>query len=423
MPQRAPSHRPPEPTNSALTAVVKARPDELAVAGAAPAFAQPRHVGAPNIGNRARLHARIRDLLDRRWLTNNGPYVQEFERRVAGLIGVAHCVAMANGTLALELAVRALGLSGEVIVPSFTFAATVHALRWQGISPVFCDVEPRFHTIDSGRVEDLVTPRTSGILAVHLWGNSCDVRTLSAIARRRGLKLLFDGAHAFGSSHDGRMVGSGGDAEAFSFHATKVLNTFEGGAVVTNDAGLASQLRLLRNLGFAGLDHVVSVGTNAKMSEIAAAMGLTGLESLERFIHVNRRRYREYSRRLRTLPGLRLLPHAGGANHQYIVVEVDPGRSGISRDDLVRVLRAENVLARRYFTPGCHRMPPYRDLTPADNRSLPETERLAETILCLPTGTAVSNGDVAAICQIIRVAVEHAPVVSRLLAANGRPSP
>ena len=215
--------------------------DEMAVFGGAPAFAEKLHVGRPNIGDRDRLLERINDMLDRRWLTNNGVYVQEFERRVAEILGVKHCIAMCNGTVALEIAIRALGLKGEVIVPSFTFVATAHALQWQEITPVFCDIDPPTHTLDPARVEELITPRTTGIIGVHVWGRPCDVERVGGDRPSARSQLLFDAAHAFGCSHHGRMIGGFGDAEVFSFHATKFFNTFEGGAVVTNDDDLATR--------------------------------------------------------------------------------------------------------------------------------------------------------------------------------------
>ncbi len=199
--------------------------DTLAIFGGAPALDAVRHVGRPNIGDRRRLLERFNDLLDRRWLTNAGPYVQEFEQKLAALMGVEHCVAMCNGTVALEIAVRAAGLTGEVIVPSFTFVATAHALQWQEITPVFCDIDPTSYCLDPRRVEAMITPRTTGIIGVHLWGRPCDVDALTEIASRHRLKLLFDAAHAFGCSYKGRSVGGFGDAEVLSFHATKFFTT------------------------------------------------------------------------------------------------------------------------------------------------------------------------------------------------------
>src|SRR2546425_1400318 len=180
----------------------------LAILSGRPAFREPLHVGRPNVGDRTRLLERINDLLDRRWLTNNGPFVQELERRIESFLGVRNCIAVCNGTMALEIAIRALGMHGEVIVPSFTFIATAHALQWQEITPVFCDIDPKSHTIEPDQVERLITPRTTGIIGVHTWGHTCDVDALADVSRRRGLKLLFDAAHAFGCSRNGRMVGS-----------------------------------------------------------------------------------------------------------------------------------------------------------------------------------------------------------------------
>lgn len=378
-------------------------------------FAEPLHIGRPNIGNRERLLERINDMLDRRWLTNNGPYVQELEQRICEFLGVRHCVAMCNGTVALEIAIRALGLRGEVIVPSFTFVATAHALQWQEITPVFCDVAPGTHHIDPARVEELITPRTTGIIGVHVWGQACDVEALVEIAHRRNLRLMFDAAHAFACSYKGQMIGNFGDAEVFSFHATKFFNSFEGGAVVTNDDELAEKLRFMRNFGFAGYDDVDYVGINGKMTEVCAAMGLTSLESLDEFITVNYRNYKAYERELADIPGLKLFRYNENekCNYQYIIVEVDEEVAGISRDQLVEFLHAHNVLARRYFYPGCHRMEPYRSYFPHARLLLPETEKLTQRVMSLPTGTAVDEGIVQQVCNLIRFAVRHSQEIAQ----------
>ncbi len=268
-------------------AAVPAR--RLAVLGGEPAFASPLHVGAPNIGDRAALMRRLDALFEGRRLSNFGPFVRLFEKRVADLVGVKHCIAMCNGTVALEIGARALDLAGEVIVPAFTFVATPHALAWQGITPVFCDIDPETHGIDPDRIEALITPRTTGILAVHLWGRPAPASRLQALAKRHDLKLMFDAAHAFGCSHRGRMIGGFGDLEVFSFHATKFLNTAEGGAVVTNDDRIAERVRLMHNFGFTGLDTVEALGVNGKMNELAAAVGLTSLEHLDEWVAVNAR--------------------------------------------------------------------------------------------------------------------------------------
>ncbi len=393
---------------------------ELALFGGQPSFEEALHVGRPNIGDRTRLLDRFNQILDSRCLTNDGPFVKEFEQRIAELVGVKHCIAMCNGTVALEIAIRALGMTGEVIVPSFTFIATAHALQWQGITPVFCDIDPRTHTLDPNKVENLITPRTTGVIGVHVWGHTCNIDALAEITARHGLKLIFDAAHAFACSYKGRMIGSFGNAEVFSFHATKFFNTLEGGAVVTNDDELAMKLRWMRNFGFTGYDKVSYLGTNGKMNEISAAMGLTSLEGLDEFIAVNRLNYLRYREELQDVAGAQVLTYdeTETCNYQYIVLALDEAVTRIvSRDELWRILSAENVMARRYFYPGCHRMEPYRSNLPG--LRLPETDRLAERVLCLPTGTAVTESDIKIICQLLKLIIGNAGEVRQLLDGLG----
>jgi dTDP-4-amino-4,6-dideoxygalactose transaminase len=390
---------------------------DLAILGGEAAFKHPLYVGRPNIGNRERLLDRINDILDRRWLTNQGPFVCDFETKISELIGVKHCIATCNATIGLAIAIRALGMTGEVIVPSFTFVATAHALQWQEVSPVFCDIDKRTHNLDPQKVKALITPRTTGILATHLWGRPCPIDDLSQIASRHGLKLVFDAAHAFNTSYRGKMIGNFGQAEVFSFHATKFLNTFEGGAIVTNDDDLAEKIRLMTNYGFAGYDRVIHLGINGKMSEIAAAMGLTGLESIAEFIATNRDHYNRYLRALKGIPGIDMIRYDEGErnNYQYIVLEIDETKTHISRDLIKSVLHAENVLARRYFYPGCHRMEPYRSYFPDAGLVLPATEKLSERVLSLPTGTAIDANDIDLICDLIRFLVVHGAALSEQL--------
>jgi dTDP-4-amino-4,6-dideoxygalactose transaminase len=389
----------------------------LAIFGKPPAFSDKVHVGRPNVGNRDRLFERINDMLDRNWLTNDGPYVREFEKRIAEFTGTRNCVAMCNGTISLEIAIRALSLTGEVIVPSFTFIATAHSLQWQEITPVFCDINPRTHNLDPVQVEKMITPRTSGIIGVHTWGRPCDIEALEAIAQRRNLQLLFDAAHAFGCSYKGKAIGGFGRCEIFSFHATKFFNAFEGGAIMTNDDALATKMRLMRNFGFSGYDNVIYVGTNGKMTEVCAAMGLTSLESVDEFTAVNRRNHLAYSRGLRGIPGVSLMAYdeAQMSNWQYIVLEADERKTGLTRDELVEVLTAENVLARRYFFPGCHRMEPYRSYFPHAALVLPETEILSRRVMVLPNGASVNEESISGICEVIATAVSNAPEIRKRL--------
>ena len=376
---------------------------DLAINGAPPAFTEPLHVGRPNIGDMGQFMHHAEAMFERRWLTNNGPLVQELEQRIAAHLGVRHCVAMCNGTVALEIAIRALGLEGEVIVPSYTFIATAHALHWQAITPVFADIDPATHNLDPDAVRRMITPRTTGIIGVHLWGRPAPVAELQAIADEHGLQLMFDAAHAFGCSHEGRPIGGFGRCEVLSFHATKVFNTFEGGAVVTNDDALAETMRLMRNFGFSGYDNVVHPGTNGKMPEVNAAMGLVNLESLPSFIESNRLNYASYAASLGDIEGIRLLDYtpAHNPNYQYIVVEVDPSFPA-SRDDLVSALQAENILARKYFWPGCHRMHPYRDLYPHAGLLLQNTVEVAHRVIVLPNGSTIEDEHIDAIAGVFR---------------------
>ncbi|HLL72124.1 MAG TPA: DegT/DnrJ/EryC1/StrS family aminotransferase [Pyrinomonadaceae bacterium] len=397
--------------------MMKSSLTELAIYGGAPAFGEKLHVGRPNIGDRERLVARFNEILDSRWLSNSGPFEQELERRIADMCGVKHCIAMCNATVAMEIAIRALDLSGEVIVPSFTFIATAHALQWQQITPVFCDIDPATHNLDPACIERMITPRTTGIIGVHLWGRPCEIDALAEIAERRNLRLLYDAAHAFGASYKGRIVGNFGDAEVFSFHATKFLNSFEGGAVVTNNDELAAKIKLMKNFGFSDYDLVSYIGTNGKMTEVCAAMGLTSLESLEEVVAVNRRNQESYRRGLEGVAGIKLNRYddVEKTNYQYVVAEVDESATGISRDDLLRVLWSENVVARRYFYPGCHRMEPYKSYYPHAGMMLPQTEEVARRVLVLPNGTAVGEAEIVRLCAIIRLTVAHgAEVAARL---------
>ena len=356
-------------------------------------------VGRPNIGDRTILIDRINAILDSGRLTNNGPIVQEFERRIAEYVGVSHAIVVTNATIGLEIAARALGLHGEVVVPSYTFVATAHALSWQGITPVFADIDPETHNLDPAAVEAQITERTTGIIAVHLWGRPADVDGLADVAARHGVELMFDSAHAFGCSRGGTMIGGFGRCEVFSFHATKFLNSFEGGAIVTNDAELAKKARLMRNFGFAGTDKVVCEGTNGKMPEICAAMGLTSLEAIGEIIDANRRNYETYAKMLGEAESVELLQYDPEElnNYQYIVAIVE---SEERRDWIVEALRTRGTMARKYFWPGVHNMGPYN--SHPQRTMLPNTADVAAKVAVLPTGPSVSVDTIAKVCEVVR---------------------
>ena len=377
---------------------------DLAINGAPQAFDKPLHVGRPNVGSYKKFCRYTEDIFSRNWLTNDGPLVKDFEKQVAEYLGVRNCVAMCSGTVALEIAIRALKLEGEVIIPSFTFIATAHALSWQAITPVFADINPVTHNLDLDAVRSMITPRTTGIIPVHLWGRPAQIDELQAIADEYDLKIMFDAAHAFGCSYYGKKLGNFGSCEVFSFHATKFFNTFEGGAVVTNNDELAEEMRLMRNFGFSDLDKVIHPGTNGKMTEIAAAMGMVNFDILGSVIDSNLKNYQAYKEGLAGLPGIQLLSFdlTESNNFQYLVMEVRK-ECPVSRDKIIQVLRAENILARKYFWPGCHNMMPYCELYPHAGLLLPNTQQVATGVVVLPTGISVEISMIKTITKIIKI--------------------
>jgi dTDP-4-amino-4,6-dideoxygalactose transaminase len=364
---------------------------------------QKLYVGRPNIGLKQRFMERVESIFDCRWLSNDGPFVREFENYLSELLGVKHVIAMCNATIALEIACRALNFKGEVILPSYTFVATAHALQWQEITPVFCDIDPQTHNIDPNQIERLITPKTSGIIGVHVWGRPCDVDGIESVAAKHNLPVMYDASHALACSHKGKMIGNFGLCEVFSFHATKFINCFEGGAVATNDDSLAEKMRLMRNFGFAGFDKVIYLGINGKMSEISAAMGLTNLESINEFVEINKKNYETYRTELSAINGIEVINYdlSEKNNFQYIVVDIDPEICNSSRDGIVDYLHKRNIIARKYFWPGCHRMEPYKSFQPNADLLLPETNRVAARLIVLPTGQVVDTETVKMVCKHI----------------------
>jgi dTDP-4-amino-4,6-dideoxygalactose transaminase len=375
---------------------------DLAINGAFPLFREPKVVGYPYVGNRKKYFEMLNDIFDRNWLTNNGAYVQEFSKKLSKYLEVKHVIPVCNATVGLEIAAKVLELSGEVLVPSYTFIATVHILQWLGIKPVFVDVDLNTHCIDPIHIEKLITGKTMGILGVHTWGNACNIEALQAIADKHHLKVFYDAAHAFGCSHKGRMVGNFGCCEVFSFHATKIFNTFEGGAITTNDDELADKLRRAKNFGFAGHDTITALGTNGKMNEVSAAMGLVNLDAFPRYVEEAKRNHEHYGEVFSAIPGIEIMPFSGNQKHNYhyIVALVDGKEFGMSRDRIHEILQHENVLSRRYFYPGCHNFDPYKRLYPEAGDSLPVTNDLCRKTLVLPN-YGMSEGDIEVLGEFI----------------------
>jgi len=390
---------------------------KLAIFGGEPAFEKPKHVGRPNMVHHDMLLRVFKSVLESQWLTNNGVQVQQFEAQLCNKLSVPWSVAVANGTLGLMIAARALMPKlGEVIMPSFTFIATPHALAWQGYTPIFADIDPKTHVLDPIDVEKKITDRTVGILGVHVWGTPCAPKELTEIAGRHGLPLFFDAAHAFLCGPSWDRIGNYGACEVFSFHATKFFNSIEGGAITTNSPSLTLKLRELRNFGFAGDkpgDHsVYGLGINAKLSELHAAVGVMNLTGVPTFIDHNYANFTIYSEGL-DISGIRVYPLGGNSNYQYVVIEVL--KEGLSADTLAKALWAENILARRYFSPPCHEARPYSQR----HWELPRTEEVASRTIVLPTGMAMNQADVARVCEVIRHCVKYSLEISKGVADNG----
>ncbi len=378
---------------------------EIAILGGTPAFLSPQFVGRPNQGDNEQIIDQLRGILARNWLTNHGPLVQEFEKRVQSITGSKHCIAVSNATMGLEILIQCLDLKGEILVPAWSFVATAHAVLRAGCTPIFCDVDPNTHTISPESIKAAITPETVGILAVHLWGRGCETDAIDQIAKQHNLDVIYDAAHAFACSHRGRMIGNFGRAEVFSFHATKAVNSFEGGIIATNDDSLAAKIRLYSNFGFADYDHVVSLGTNAKMPEICGAMGIASLDALPNIIETNQKNWLQYESGLRNIPGVRILapPANEEQNFNYVVVDIDAIDFGLNRDQLYKALHAENVIVRRYFSPGIHKSEPYVSNKAKHERvQLQNTNLLAQRTLALPTGTSIKPKSIDLVCELFK---------------------
>ena len=405
--------------------MIKRALDDLAIFGGNPLFPLPLHVGRPNDIDKSALLRRIGGALDRRWLTNDGPMVRELETQLADFLSVNHCVAVSNATIGIQVVAKALGLTGDVLVPSFTFIGTANALAWIGLRPVFCDVDPKSHNISPADALRKATPNTSAILGVHLWGRPCDIAELEVAASKLSAILFFDAAHAIGSTYCGQPLGRFGRAEVFSLHATKCVNALEGGVITTNDGQLAEEVRLLRNFGFVDEDRVNSLGINAKMNEFSAAMGLTSLEAYYKVRTHNRQIHEMYKDALAGLGDVDIVSASEEEDWNYHYAVIQLADQGLQwRDALHKILFFENVLARRYFSPSIHRSLPYKLTWSGRSSELQNSERLADTLLALPTGTQMTTADAGRIAALIRFAYSNREEIEcRLSAAVGRHRP
>jgi len=390
---------------------IKIQLTDLACLGGNPLFSEKLYVGRPNLCDRKKLHASLDQIFDSCWLTNDGPFLRRFEEKLQEFLGVRNCVAVCNATIGLQMVYRALRRPQprhKALMPSFTFVATAHAWEWEGGQPVFCDVDPKTHLLSPEDVESKLDEETALLVGVHTWGQPCNIDKLETLASAHNIPLIFDSAHAFSNWHGDRRIGSFGQAEVFSFHATKFFNTFEGGAITTSDDALAAELRYMRNFGFSGYDQVSSLGTNGKMQELSAAMGLCLLDELDSLLEINRRNYQSYREAFEPLNGLSLLQleKPETLNCQYIVCTVDPDAPPFLRDLLVNALWAENLFVRRYFYPGCHRGAPYAAQRPVP--ILPATDDLCNRVVVFPSGSAIQPEQIQQTAECIRFILEHA---------------
>jgi len=370
----------------------------------AKAFEQPIYVTRPLLPDITDVTERIKKVWDSKQLTNFGAQHDELSRQLENYLEAEHISMFSNGTMALLLGLKALKLTGEVITTPFTFPATVQALDWNNLTPVFCDIDPETFNIDADKIEALITEKTSAILGVHVFGNPCDVEKIQAIADKHNLKVIYDGAHAFGSKINGEPISSFGDMTMFSFHATKLFNTIEGGALTYNDPELGRQLDLLRNFGLANAEEVVLSGLNAKMNEVQAGVGIEVLQVVEgerRKRHTIKKAYEE---NLSDIDGIRILTglEDESSSYQYFVIEIDEAVFGQSRDTVYQELQKYKVFARKYFYPLCSDFEWYSELPSARPENLPNAKRAVQQVLAMPYYGDLPIESVKAICEIIR---------------------
>lgn len=344
----------------------------------------------------------LSEIWETRWLTNNGPILKRFTRELCDIFETDNLCLFNNGTMALQIALQGMRIMGEVITTPFTFVATTHALFWNKIRPVFVDIEPEYYTIDPEKVEAAITPWTTAILAVHVYGHPCNLDALTDIARRHNLKLIYDAAHAFGTEVGGKSIAHFGDLSMFSFHATKLFHSMEGGMLIFQENGQKGVFDYLKNFGFKNELEVVMPGTNAKMNEIQALMGIQVLKYLEEIIQKRAKITEVYRECLKKVPGIRLVPDLSPDiryNYAYLSIEVDEKEFGMSRDDLYESLKQWNVHTRRYFYPLVCDYSCYRGISVND--PLTVARRVAERILSLPIYDSLELSDVEGICDII----------------------
>jgi len=346
---------------------------------------------------------RLKEIWESQWITNNGKQHQKLEKELIDYLKVDKLSLINNGTIALQIALKALELEGEVITTPFTFAATPHAISWNGLKPVFCDIDLKTLNIDADKIEDLITEKTSAILAVHVFGTPCDAEKIENVAEKHDLKVIYDGAHAFGTKINGTSIGNYGDITMYSFHATKLFNTIEGGALACSNENLKEKIDLLKNFGIKNEEEIVSTGTNGKMNEFQAAMGLEVLKKVEEERKKRKKIRKMYQNKLEDFDGITFIHESKNikSSQQYLVIKINKEKFGLSRDEVYKKLKEYNVYTRKYFYPLCSNISIYNSLSSAKKEKLPIANKVVNQVLALPFYGDLEISVVKKICKLI----------------------
>ena len=360
-------------------------------------------VTAPLLPNLEEFNALLKEIWDSKWITNNGSFHKQLEKELAEYLKVPYISLFTNGTLPLLTALQALRITGEVITTPYSFVATTHSIWWNGCKPVFVDIDPATGNIDPDAIESAITNKTTAIMPVHVYGKPCDVKRIKEIADKYGLKVIYDAAHAFGVEVDGESILNAGDMSTLSFHATKVYNTLEGGALVVHDADMKKRIDYLKNFGFAGETSVVAPGINSKVDEVRAAYGILNLRQVDAAIETRHQVAIKYREALRSVEGITFMDDMAGVKHNYsyFPIFVDAEMYGMTRDELYEKMRSHNVLGRRYFYPLISTFSTYRGLPSAAPENLPKAHQVADSVICLPMHHELSDEDVDRVLELI----------------------
>ena len=360
-------------------------------------------VTSPLLPDLEEFNTLLKEIWESKWITNNGQFHQQLERELAKYLGVPFVSLFTNGTLPLLTALQALRVTGEVITTPYSFVATTHCIWWSGCKPVFVDIDPATGNIDPDKIEAAITPKTTAIMPVHVYGKPCDTKRIQEIADKYGLKVIYDAAHAFGVKVDGESILNAGDMSTLSFHATKVYNTLEGGAMVMHDEITKKRIDYLKNFGFAGETEVIAPGINSKVDEVRAAYGILNLRQVDAAIEARHQVAIKYREALRSVDGVTFMEDMPGVQHNYsyFPIFIDAEKFGMTRDELYFKMRAANVLGRRYFYPLISEFSTYRGLPSAAKENLPNAHKMADSVICLPMHHELSEEDIDRVLKII----------------------